>query len=190
MKKIEFVYKEILDNRIEKNTTRFTQADISRKLGISLSTVNHALIPLKTMGAIKISLRFFDIVDAKKMLYYWASIRSIEKDIVYKTRADADVRGIEKKMPGNVVFAAYSAYKFMFKTMPSDYSEVYVYAEDLNEIKRRFPENKKVSNLFVIEGDIKKMSMSHLFVDLWNMKEWYAKEFLKELEAKIDGLLA
>ncbi|MFH0837176.1 MAG: hypothetical protein V1870_03535 [Candidatus Aenigmatarchaeota archaeon] len=190
MKKLELVYKEILDSRIEKSMTRFTQAEISRKLHISLSTVNHALIPLKNMGAIKISIRFFDVTDAKKILYYWASIRNIEKDIIYKTRVDADVTDIEKKMSNDAVFAVYSAYKFIFKSMPADYSEVYVYASDITEIKRRFPENKNVSNLFVINGDLKRMSMSHLFVDIWNMKEWYAKEFLKELEARIDGLLA
>ena len=190
MKKIELVYKEILDNRIEKGIVRFTQAGIARKLGISISTVNHALIPLKNMGTVRIRLRFFDIFDVKKILYYWSSVRAIEKDIIYKTRVNDTVKNIEKNMPSDVIFASYSAYKFIFKTMPADYSEIYVYAEDISNIKKRFPENKNVPNLFVLSGNVKKMSMSHLFVDIWNMKEWYAKDFLKELEARIDGLLA
>ena len=192
MKKIELVYKEILDSVIEKKK-RFTQADISRKLDISLSTVNHALDPLKNMGCIKIGLRFFDVLDAKKILYYWSSIRNLDKDLVYKTRVNKDPSDIEKNMPGDIVFAGYSAYKFMFKKIPADYSEVYVYIRDsknLKELEKRFPKNNNTPNLFVLKGNVDKMTLSHIFADIWNMKEWYAKDFLNELEVKIHGLLA
>ncbi len=188
MKKKELVYREILYQSIEKKNRRLTQASLAKGLGISLSTVNHSLKPLRSMGAISVRQRGFEVADAKKILFYWASIRNIEKDIVYKTRASKTPIDMEKNMPGNTVFAAYSAYKFFFKSMPADYSEVYVYSSDLKEIKKRFPENKNIPNLFVLKG-VDKMTIAHIFVDLWNLKEWYAKRFLKELEMKIDGLL-
>ncbi len=96
---------------------------------------------------------------------------------------------IEKSMPPDVTFAAYSACKFMFKTMPADYSEVYVCSNNLAEIRKRFPEKKNVPNLFVLKKDFEGMTLGHLFADLWNLKEWYAKEFLKELEERLKPML-
>lgn len=192
MKNIELVYREILFQAMEKKNRRLTQLDLSKKLKISLSTVNYAIKPLKKMNAIKIKLRGMEIIDPKKILYYWASIRNIEKDIIYKTHADMPVRKIENSMPDNIVFAAYSAYKFKFKDVPADYSEVYIYGENL---EKRFPASKKIPNLFVmkkdpfIEGYGKTTTLAQTFVDLWNMETWYAKDFLKAMEAKINGIL-
>src|SRR3989344_1686160 len=188
MKKLELVYREILSGVIGKRRS-FTQAGLSRSLGISLSTVNHAISPLKKMGAVRIKKRSFEVVDAKKILLYWASIRDIEKDIVYRTRAEGSAAEIEKNMPSDVVFGAFSSYKFMLKKMPADYSEVYVYSNNIAELKKRFPESKNTPSLFVLKKEVEEMSLPHLFVDLWNMKEWYAKDFLRELEGKIYGIL-
>ena len=185
MKKIELVYREILYRFMEEKQSRLTQSELAKSLRISLSTVNHALKPLKKMGCIRIKTRSLEVVDSKKILLYWASTRNIEKDIIYKTRVPKPAEEIEKSMPGNVVFGVYSAYKFMFKSIPSDYSEVYVYAEDVEELKKRFPQNKNPPNLFVLKNGFENMTLAHLFVDLWNLKEWYAKEFLKELESRL-----
>ncbi len=59
----------------------------------------------------------------KKILLNWANKRNLEGDMAYSARAGRPVAEIEKSMPGDVVFAAYSAYKFMFKSVPADYSE-------------------------------------------------------------------
>ncbi len=189
MKKLELVYRELLSEAIEKRNRALSQAHLAKSLGISLSTVNHAIKPLKGMGAIKVRARSLEITDPKKVLLYWASIRNLEKDIIYRTRVSAPVVEIEKSMPGNVVFTAYSGYKFMFKKMPADYSEVYVYSDNAEEIKKRFPDNNNPPNLFVLKGGIGKITLANIFVDLWNLKEWYAKDFLKEMEKDIYGLL-
>jgi len=34
-----------------------------------------------------------------------------------------------------------------------------------------------------------KATIAQIFVDLWNLKEWYAKDFLKAMEAKLNGIL-
>jgi len=197
MKKIEFVYREILYQSLEKKNNKMTQLAIASKLNISLSTVNHALTPLRAMGAVDVNLRNFTVADGEKILYYWASLRNINKDITYKTRVDKPIQKIESEMPADVVYGAFTAYKFKFEDVPADYSEVYVYGSDeiLGEIKKRFPESKNVPNLFVLKKDElmgsygKTTTLAQTFVDLWNLKEWYAKEFLIALEDKISKLM-
>lgn len=195
MLKTEFVYRELLFQALEKKQRSFTQKELGRGLNVSLSNVNNALRPLRRMNAIKVKPRNFSVGNPKKILFYWASNRNPGKDVVYSTRIKAPVSEIEKRMPAGAVFAAYSAYKFRFKDVPADYSEVYVYAEDLDEMRKRFPERKGNANLVVLCKDEllerygKTGSIAQLFVDLWNLPEWYARDFLKALEARIDALL-
>jgi hypothetical protein len=191
MKRIEEVYREILFQSMEKNKSNLTQSYLAKSLNASLSIVNLALNPLRRMNAIKVKQRSFDVIDKKKILYYWASLRNIEKDILYSTRVEKPIRQIESEMPNNIIYAAYSAYKFRFNDVPSDYSEVYVYSDNIEEIKKRFPEKKGANNLFILERDpnMNKSTVAQIFVDLWNLKEWYAKDFLKALEVKLNGLL-
>ena len=122
MKRAEEVYREILFQSMEKKNNSLTQSYLAKALGMSLSVVNLALKPLRSMNAIKIKQRSFDIIDKKKILYYWASIRNLEKNIIYKTRVEKPVRKIESEMPNDIVYAGYSAYKFKFKDVPADYS--------------------------------------------------------------------
>ncbi len=187
MKRTEEVYREILFQSIEKKNRKLTQSYLADALKMSLSVVNLALEPLKRMNAINIKQRGFEVIDVKKILYYWASIRNVEKDIIYKTRAEKPVRKIESEMPADAIYAAYSAYKFKFKDVPADYSEVYVYCDDLKEIEKRFPKNNNVPNIFVLKKDrnMKSVTTAQIFVDLWNLKEWYARGFLNSMEAKI-----
>jgi len=193
MKKIEFVYREILSNAIEKKEKQLTQAYLSRTLKISLSTVHLALQPLVRMYAIKVNPRSFRVIDTRKILYYWASIRNLEKDIVFKTRIEEPIKEIEKQIPNSSIFTAYSAYKFIFKDVPADYSEVYVY--DTLDIKKRWKENVNNPNLFVLQKDYalehysNVVPLAQLFVDLWNLKTWYAKDFLIALENRIGRML-
>ena len=143
MKRAEEIYREILFQSMEKKKNNLTQADIANALNISLSIVNSSLKPLTRMNAIKIRRRGFDVIDKRKILYYWASTRNVEKDIIYKTRVESPVKKIESEMPKDVIYSAYSAYKFKFKDIPADYSEVYVYSSDIKEIEKRFSENNK-----------------------------------------------
>ena len=196
MQKSEWVYRELLYQRLEKKRYQFTQLAIAKKLRISLSTVNHALVPLETMGAIVKTPMGLKLLDPKKLLFLWASKRTLNRQVIFQTRADLFIPQIEKNMPSGIVYAAYSAYKFKFEDVPADYGEVYVYAteETLKEIKRRFPEKGGPPNLFVLqadsflpqtaEGGI--CSMGNMFVDVWNIRTWYAKEFLRALEKRIE----
>jgi len=195
MKRTESVYREILYQAIEKNNFSLTQSELSKKLDLSLSIVNLSIKKLSNIGAIKINQRSFNILDIKKILYFWASIRNLEKDVIFKTRIDLPAREIERNMP-NISFTAYTSYKMKFNDVPADYSEIYVYAdtEELEKIKKRFlklkiSDNKK-PNLIVLKKDksielYNSIPTAQIFVDLWNLKEWYAKEFSDNIERRI-----
>jgi len=191
MKKIEQVFREILYQAIENKNKTMTQLELSKNLGFSLSTVNLAIKKLEKINSVRLKKMNFTLIDARKAIYYWASLRNIEKDIIYRTRVEMPVKEIEKTMP-NIIYGAYSAYKFKFNDVPADYSEVYVYADEkeLETIKKRFPQGNGSSNLFVINKDenMKKYgktgTIAQIFVELWNLKQWYASEFVKAFENK------
>ena len=198
MKKAEEVYREILFRAMEKNEFILTQSELSKKLNISLSIVNLAVKKLNSISALKIQQRSFHILDIKKILYLWASVRNLSKDIIFQARIEAPVREIERVLP-NIFYTAYSAYKFRFKDIPADYSEIYIYGDekDLEIIKKRISD-LKVSlekpgikpNFFVLKKDISlnlyaEIPLGQIFIDLWNLKEWYAKDFINAFENKI-----
>lgn len=191
MKKQERIFREILVG-IQEKKKLFFQSEISRDCDVSLGLVNKTIKKIEQQGCIEKKVRGFYVINSKKIILYWASIRNLNNDIVYKTFYDKPVIEIEKMMPQGM-FTAYSGYKYRFKSVPSDYSEVFVYA-DKNEIEERFPKNNKKPNIFVLKSDkhlekFKQVPIPQLFVDLWNINTWYAQEFLKALEEKIHGIL-
>lgn len=190
MLKKEIIWREILFQAIEKNKRQFTQKDLAAKFGFSLSTVFNALKIPRAIGAVDVRGRFFTIVDMEKFLTTWATFRKLEKDIVYKTHVDLSPVKIEGEMPKSVIYTAYSAYRLKFKEVPADYDKVYVYGKDLTQIKKRFPKKKGYENLIILNPDkfLKKYGsitpLSQVYVDLWNLKDWYARDFLNELKKK------
>ena len=177
---------------------RFTQQEIARNFGFSLSTVNFALKTPTAIGAIRKETKFFVLQDFKKLLYYWASFRNLERDLIYRTHFPESIHQIEGLVPPDAVYAGYSAFaKITNEEAPSDYSKVYFYL-DGNELSRvidRFPKNaKKEPNVFVLKipeylKGQKVTDITQTFVDIWNMGDWYAKEFIGSLEEKITSLI-
>ena len=191
-KKKEIIYREILSLATEEKQFRFTQLALSKKFGFSLSTISNALAPLERIGAIEKHTRSFVIIDMKKALTYWASERNLRKDIVYSTRSGLSLPKIEGSMPAGVVFSAFSAYRLRYDGAPADYGEVYVYADNktLEEIRERFPQKKGPPNIIVLEKDDYMQEkgiapIPQIFVDLWNIREWYAKDYLDALSRRI-----
>jgi len=189
MKSIEYVYYEILKQYEKKKKKKFTQLQLSKTLNISLSTINLALKPLRKMYAIKVMPTCFVLRETSKVLYHWANIRNPQKDIIFQARVSQPPRKIESNLPSNIIFTAYSGFKFKFKKVPADYSEVYIYADEptIQIIKKRFAFSKnEPPNFFVLKkGKLTELTASLLFVDLWNLPEWYAKDYLKALKKEL-----
>ncbi|MFH1588017.1 MAG: hypothetical protein ABIA76_01610 [Candidatus Diapherotrites archaeon] len=191
MMKKELIYL-LVSSAFVKGINHFTQKQVSTELSISLSTVNNALKPLQKMHAIEIRSRSFSVRDFRKLLAYWATIRNFENEIIYSTFFPEKPDKIEGLMPSNVFFSAFSAVKFSVEA-PADYSEIYVYSSDLPELKKRFPLRNGPKNVFVLQSNalIERISKNNCvplplaFVDLWNLSQWYAKEFLEKAEKRL-----
>ena len=192
MNKKEIIWREILYQGLEKNNQEFTQKELAGKFDISLSTVFNALKTPRQIKAIKVTGRNFILINPEKLLYLWGTYRRLDKDIIYKTKVRKSIFEIEGEMPSSVIFGAYSAYRQGFKDVPSDYDRVYVYSSDFKKIKKRFPPKNGESNLFVLKADpfLKKYGaiapLAQIFVDIWNLPEWYAQEFLKSIKEKLN----
>jgi hypothetical protein len=193
MTKKEILWREILYQAIENKKIEWTQKELANQFGFSLSTVFNALkIPRQT-GAIKVAARNFTVIDKEKFLYLWATQRNMGKEIIYQTNVSNNPREIEGSMPEGIIFACYSAYTKKYQDAPADYDKVYVYAGpvQLTEIKKRFPFQKGYPNLIILKSDPYLETFGSItpdaqtFVDLWNLKDWYAKEFLNGLKQKI-----
>lgn len=196
MTKKEIIWREILTQALKNRQTRFTQKELAEKFHLSTSTVFNALRSPRKFGAIRVTGRFFELISFEKLLYFWATCRKFPSDIIYQTHIEGDVLEIEKNMPPGVIFGAYTAFKKYFNDAPADYDKVYIYVENLDEIQDRFPQRKGYSNLIVLQSDsfLNKYGLLtplvQTFVDLWNLPEWYAQDFWKDLGQKINELLA
>jgi DNA-binding transcriptional regulator YhcF (GntR family) len=192
MKRVERVYCGLLEKIIQDRINTTTQKQLSKDCKVSIGTVNYALKPLSQMGIIEKRQRSLTLINPKKLLLYWASIRNLTNEIIYTTYSKETIRTRESMMPP-CIFTAYTGYKFKFNEAPADYGEIYAYG-DVELIKQRFPTNKSpIENIFTLRSDphIEKRStagiapLSLLYVDLWNMDTWYANEFIKALETKL-----
>lgn len=191
MKKNEWVYREILYGFMEKKERLFTQKALSERCDVSLGNVNKAVFPLEKINAIEKKPRGFVVINPRKLLLYWASARKLDGDVVYRTRVERSVAEIEKSLP-NVMFTAYTGYKMAFGSVPSDYSEVVVYGNPA-DVKERFPPRKGSANIILLKSDshlkkFKGVPLAQIYVDLWNLGTWYAEDFLKELDKRMEGM--
>lgn len=192
MNKKEIIWREILNQTIENKKIEFTQKELAKKYGFSLSTVFNALKIPRSSSIIE-GKRGFKIRDMEKFLYLWATFRKIKKDIIYQTAVKKGVFDIEGEMPPSVIFGAYSAFLKKYKEAPADYDKVYVYIEEenLEEIKKRFSPQKGYQNLIILKTDPWLKNFGKItpdcqtFTDLWSLPEWYAKDYLNALKEKI-----
>lgn len=191
MTKKEIIWRYILNEALNKGIYQFTQKEIALKFRFSTCTVFNALkIPRKS-GVIEVTGRNFRLRDKEKLLLIWATQRNFQRDIIYSTHVDMPVLEIESSVPADSIFGAFSAYRLKYNEAPADYAIVCVYSKNLEEIKKRFPFQKGYKNLFVIKPDLYLERFGKLtpdiqtFVDLWNIPEWYAKDFLEALKNKI-----
>ncbi len=191
MKKIEIIWRHLLYQVWEKEENHFVQKKLAKQFGFSLSTISQALKAPRKMGAVRVSSRFFTLSDPEKLLYYWASVRNLEKEVVYRTKVNLPILEIEGQMPARVIFGGYSAYRLKFGLCPADYDKVIIYSQDSKALKKRFPLDKGYPNLWVLKADpfLKNYGqitpLAQIFVDLWNLPDWYAKEFINNLREKL-----
>jgi len=196
MRKIETIWHEVLFSALTRRKYQFTQQELAKKFRFSLSTVNHAVVLPERIGAIRRGSKSFTLISFEKLLLYWGSRRNLGKDIIYQTRYEASVSEIEGLMPPQVIYAAFSAAGRILKDAPADYDQVYVYLEEehLDLFKSRLSPKSGRSNVIVLKSSPAMRrygaatSIPQTFVDLWNIKEWFAWDYVLALKAKINQI--
>ncbi len=99
-------------------------------------------------------------------------------------------------LPPGSVPTAYTGFKYRYGEAPADYSEVVVFGRPEEFIARFNCKREGLSpNLIILRPDthiarFRVAPTCQIYVDLWNLNTWYANEFLKKLEAIINGVLA
>lgn len=188
MLKIEYVWRELLYRAIEQNQPNFTITELANRFHLSSSMVSHALLPLRELNIVKIGKIKSTVVDTERLLYFWATRRNLNKDIIYQTYSNILVREREVIMPAKVIPTAYSACRLLHQITPADYNKIYFYSPDLTLVKKRFPQiNNRPPNLFILKPDpflptYLQISLAQIFVDLWNLPDWYANEFVQAIK--------
>ena len=190
MFKIEYVWRELLDRVIEKRNPDFTITELARKFFLSTSVVNHALIPLRDLNIVRVNKTSSKVVDWERLLFFWETRRNLKKDIIYSTFSPLPVYDREGLMPSEVISTGFTSFRYLLNKTPADYDHIYFYSNKIEKITKRFPNNKRPSNIFILRPDpyllkSKKLGLAQLFVDLWNLPEWYAREFQLETLTRI-----
>lgn len=190
MLKIEYIWRELLDRVIEKRNPNFTITELAKKYSLSTSVVNHALIPLRDLNIVKINKTSSKVVDWERLLFFWATRRNLKKDIVYSTFSPLLVYDREGLMPPDVIPTAFTAFRYSLNKTPADYDHIYFYSNKVEKIIKRFPKSKRPPNIFILKSDpyllkSKKLGLAQLFVDLWNLGEWYVKDFQEAVLSEI-----
>jgi len=197
MKKIETVWCQLLFDTLEKRETHFQQQILAKKLGLSLSTVNHALKNLRQMGAVTIGGKGGLVADYEKILMHWANHRRLNRDIVWRQKLAGPVLEIEGLLPPGSYLGAYSAVRHWFGEAPADYSTVYVYHRQPEKVIERFSgqlgkETELICLKLMPEIPLRQetTTLAHAFVDLWSLTDWMAKDFIDRIEEEINDLLS
>jgi len=194
IKKIDWVLREILYRVYEQNEPFMSQKSLSQACGLSMNTVNRLVSKLNQFRAIEKKPFGFRVLNSKKVLLYWAATRNLARTITYTAYSPDSELEIESQMPRGAIFTAYSGYYRRFRTTPTDYDEVYVYA-DPEEVKRRFPASEvERRNIFVLAPDphLKRVSkdgaapLAQIYVDLWQVGGAVADKFIAELDKKLE----
>ena len=197
MKKIETVWANLLYQTLERRQTDFQQQKLAQQLSISLSTVNHALKDIRRLGAIQITGSGGEVVDAEKILMHWANHRNLESDIVARLNLAASPIEIEGFLPTASILGGYSAVRHRFGEAPTDYTTVHVYHPRPELVLDRFKTEPSGPTRLVILNldsrlpvDNETTTLAHTFVDLWNLTDWMAKDFVIRIKQEIDGVLS
>lgn len=194
MKKNEFIWRHLLIQTLNHQNI-FQQQALASLFKVSSSTVNLAIKPLRELGGIKVEKRGFQVIDYEKILFHWANHRRLSTDVKFQLCVNLSILEIEGRLPDKTITTAYSACREQFIEPPTQYDKIYCYHSFPQTVIDRFQGEivPGPANLFVLQADpyLKSpISLPHLFVDLWGLSDWYAKEFTNLVQSKMHELLS
>jgi hypothetical protein len=195
MRKNARVLREILYRVYDRGEYFMSQKDVAEACGVSLDTVHRVVSRLSSFRGVEKRPFGFRVVDPRKCLQYWAATRNLPADLLYATYSPDSPAEIERDMPEDTVYTAFSAFTKRFGGSPIGYEEVYVYAR-VDEVRRRYPESRALrTNLYVLRPDPHLLRLSpggipplaQIYVDLWQIGGSTADRYLLELDRRLEA---
>ncbi len=171
------------------------QQVLAAELGVATSTVHAALRIPRRAGAVAVGGRGFRVADRRKLLLIWAVFRNLDQDTLWASWINLPPDRVEALMPPEARFTGPSAVKLFHDIVPADYDHVLVYlpVDGLPDVKHRLaphlPKRKRgQTRLIVLVPDPRLGPVvpdEQVYVDLWQMKPWWAADFCRVLEERI-----
>lgn len=181
----EQIWREILR---EPRAEVLQQKVIAERMGVSSSTVHHALVVPRRAGAVQVGGRGFELTDHMKLQVIWAVFRNLWQDTqldVWSDLPPGKTEGLVSPFPG-VRFTAASAFKFEVGSVPSDDDHVLAYVPGavVSDIEDRCAAHftrrarrsavrrqRDVTRLTLLEPDPRlaedRVPLAQVYVDLW-----------------------
>lgn len=191
----EQVWRAILTGR-RAGQLEWQQKQLAGGLDLPVSTVHEALRIPRRAGAVHVHPRGFVLADWRKLLLIWAVFRNLATDTAWQARLRLPAGRVEGEMIPEALFTGPSGFKFRYGFAPAEYDRVMVYVKDehLPKLQERFAPyldpRRGQTVLTALNPDPRlpgELPPEQLYADLWQMHPWWAAEFIRALEEKLDG---
>lgn len=188
----ESIWRHLLVLALERDFRRTSISELSRELGLAVSTVHQALERPREIGAMKpASDGGLRLVDPAQLLMLWAGHRRLARDIGYRTHIRLPVVEMEKRLPEGTIPTAFTAYvRHRGGNDIADYDQVVVYG-DVARLAEKFPARSGLSNLIVLAPDplLSRYGcvapLAQVYVDLFDLPSWAAQRFFSVLSRRL-----
>lgn len=184
----EAVWRHLLVAALDEGDRRTTITELSRALGMPISTIHTALERPRAIGAVRGSATGIRVLDPKRLQLMWAVRRDLARDVTFRTRVPLNVKDIELQLPPEAIPTAFTAFvAHAGRNVVADYEQVIVYA-DSEQIRKRYGERRGEPNLICLEPDAllprygRVASRPQVYADLFNLPSWQAQRFLEVLD--------
>jgi len=193
------VWRKLADAALD-GTTSFTQQAIAEELGLSKGLVHHATLPLRASGAIEITGKRLVVRDVRKILLHWATLRRLDRDQIVQLHSTAAAVETVALAPPGLAFTSFAGFVRRYGEQPAPFTLVRAYANPADdalvaELSRRFadPTAGRPANLIIHAADSvmvraglgHTVSPAQLYVDLWNEGDFFAVDYLRDLERRL-----
>ena len=184
----EAVWRHLLVGALDRQDRRTSITQLSRELGMPVSTIHAALERPRSIGAVRGTAAGIRVLDPKRLQRLWAARRDLGRDVTYRTRVPLAVEEIEMRLPQEAIPTAFSAFvAIMGRNVVADYEQVVVYAE-AQQIRKLFGPRRGEPNLICLEPDSllrnygRVAPLPQVYADLFNLPSWQAQRFLEALD--------
>ncbi len=190
--KTEIVWRHLLVEAIENENRRSSITELSKVLNLGPSTIHHALLAPRAMGAVGSLNSWLVTLDPMRLLLHWAGTRNMTRDRPIKVHTGLSVLEIQRRLPPNAIVTGAAAYARRYRNDVADYTAVYCYLSNPQPLLRSMPKKAGEPDLVIMEpdpllGDYGEIAcVPQTYVDLFVTAGWQAQRFLHRMNERLD----